>query len=138
MSLWAWGANSHGQLGLGTVTEQEGVPVEVSDYPVVDGARIVGGGGHTLLCDKEGILFATGWNKAGQLGLGHTEVITVFTKVDMVRKITNMAGGWDFSLLLTESGEVFSCGSNAFGQLGSARIKMNKERKYIFYLKEID
>ena len=57
MSLWAWGASSLGQLGLGTVTEQEGVPVEVAEHPVVDGARIVGGGGHTLLCDKEVKLF---------------------------------------------------------------------------------
>ena len=118
MTLFAWGANSHGQLGLGTVSEQEGVPVEVGEHPVHGGVNIVGGGGHTLLCDGEGRLFATGWNKAGQLGLGHTEVVTLFTKVDVVDKITDMAAGWDFSLLLTESGNVFSCGSNSFGQLG--------------------
>eukprot|EP00090_Calanus_glacialis_P002688 TRINITY_DN12012_c0_g1_i2.p1 TRINITY_DN12012_c0_g1~~TRINITY_DN12012_c0_g1_i2.p1 ORF type:complete len:126 (+),score=17.52 TRINITY_DN12012_c0_g1_i2:343-720(+) len=118
MTLFAWGANSHGQLGLGTVSEQEGVPVEVGEPPVLHGVKIVGGGGHTLLRDGEGRLFATGWNKAGQLGLGHTEVITLFTKVDVVDKITDMAAGWDFSLLVTQAGNVFSSGSNSFGQLG--------------------
>ena len=90
---------------------------------------------HTLLCDKEGRLFATGWNKAGQLGLGHTEVVTVFTKVDMSDEITSMTAGWDFSLILSASGEVFACGSNSFGQLGSARISyLNKQHSLWCFL----
>jgi len=122
MTLWAWGANSHGQLGLGTNSEQECVPIEVSDHPDLDQVNIVGGGGHTLLADKGGRLFVTGWNKAGQLGLGHTKETTLFTQVEFQERVELLAAGWDFSLLTTETGDVYSCGSNAFGQLGKAKI----------------
>lgn len=131
MELVAWGANSHGQLGLGTTSEQEGDPVTVKDHPVLDGVEIVGGGGHSLLCDRDGRVFATGWNKAGQLGLGHTEAVTSFTMVDMIEKIISMATGWDFSLLLAECGEVFVAGSNSFGQLGMDDEKMKNVVKFV-------
>ena len=100
MTLLTWGANSHGQLGLGFVSEQESSPVLVTG--VVGGVRvrdIVGGGGHSLLCDNNGHLHVTGWNSAGQLGLGHTDPVCVFTRIKFSGVIRSVAAGWDFSLL---------------------------------------
>lgn len=121
MRLWVWGANNYGQLGLGTFTEQENRPVMVRAPPCDPGdiVRLAGGGGHTLLLDRAGAVYSTGWNSAGQLGLGHTQPVSVFTKVDSIcDKVVEIAAGWDFSIFLTEHGEVFTCGSNSFGQLG--------------------
>jgi len=84
--------------------------------------QIVGGGGHTLMLGHDGSVHGTGWNHVGQLGQGHTDPVTQFTKLDLTfcgdTKIVSLAAGWDFSLLLTEHGDVYSCGSNTFGQLG--------------------
>ena len=110
MTLLTWGANSHGQLGLGLVSEQEASPVPVM-AEVVGGVRdIVGGGGHTLLCDNNGHVFVTGWNSAGQLGLGQTDPVYVFTRIKFSHVITAVAAGWDFSLLLTCMGSYDSRG----------------------------
>ena len=86
-----------------------------------DIVKVVGGGGHTLMLDRAGNVYSAGWNKTGQLGLGHTQpCVSVFTKVDsFCDKIVEIAAGWDFSIFLTEHGEVFTCGNNSFGQLGS-------------------
>ena len=75
--LFGWGANSHGQLGLGHKSEQENRPKHVNCSTVL--CQVSGGGGHTLAVDKDGTLFVCGWNRFGQLGLGHTEDVTVFT-----------------------------------------------------------
>ena len=125
MRLWAWGANNYGQLGLGTCTEQENLPVMVRGLPVDPGdlVRGAGGGGHMLMLDRAGNVYTTGWNNVGQLGLGHTQSVHVFTKIDsFCDKIIEIAAGWDFSIFLTEQGEVFTCGSNAFGQLGNLKF----------------
>ena len=122
MRFWAWGANNYGQLGLGSLTEQENRPVMVRALPLEPGdiVRVAGGGGHTLLLDRAGAVYSSGWNSVGQLGLGHTQPVSVFTKVDsFCDNIVEIAAGWDFSIFLTEHGEVFTCGNNSFGQLGS-------------------
>ena len=130
MTLLTWGANSHGQLGLGLVSEQESSPVAVMGE--MGGVRdIVGGGGHTLLCDNNGHVYVTGWNNAGQLGLGHTNPVYVFTSIKFSHVIRSVAAGWDFSLLLTEGGEVFACGSNSFGQLGVGDSNIRKSSNFI-------
>jgi len=133
MTLVAWGANSHGQLGLGTVSEQEGVPVEVPVGELSTGnvAIIVGGGGHTLLADKEGRLYATGWNNAGQLGLGHKEEVYSFTQVDLKIRVAQLAAGWDFSFVISDSGFVYASGSNSFGQLGVGDTSLKSVEKFV-------
>ena len=120
MSFWVWGANNYGQLGLGTNTEQENVPVQNTLLSIHcdDCRQIAGGGGHTLVLDTGGALHVAGWNLAGQLGLGHETSVNTFTRVNIVENIVAVAAGWDFSLLLSDNGDVFSCGSNSFGQLG--------------------
>ena len=122
MRFWAWGANNYGQLGLGSLTEQENRPVMVRALPLEPGdiVRVAGGGGHTLVRGRAGAVYSSGWNSVCQLVLGHTQPVSVFTKVDsFCDNIVEIAAGWDFSIFLTEHGEVFTCGNNSFGQLGS-------------------
>ncbi|CAH2067228.1 unnamed protein product, partial [Iphiclides podalirius] len=64
MKLWAWGANSHGQLGL-ELSEQVETPTEVPLPQFCHTIKQIScGGGHSLLLDDEGN------GKHGQLGLG--------------------------------------------------------------------
>jgi formylglycine-generating enzyme required for sulfatase activity/alpha-tubulin suppressor-like RCC1 family protein len=68
-SLWAWGRNAEGQLGIGGTTDQ-GIPVRVgadSDWSFVDS-----GYNHSAAIKRDGGLWAWGTNARGQLGDGTT------------------------------------------------------------------
>ncbi|XP_054381819.1 secretion-regulating guanine nucleotide exchange factor isoform X1 [Pongo abelii] len=119
-ALFAWGANSYGQLGLGH-KEDVLLPQQLNDFCKPRSIRrITGGGGHSAVVTDGGDLFVCGLNKDGQLGLGHTEEIPYFTPCKSLFgcPIQQVACGWDFTIMLTENGQVLSCGSNSFGQLG--------------------
>ncbi|XP_023377919.1 secretion-regulating guanine nucleotide exchange factor isoform X8 [Pteropus vampyrus] len=119
-ALFAWGANSYGQLGLGH-KEDVLLPQQLSDFCKPGRVRrITGGGGHSAVVTDGGSLFVCGLNKDGQLGLGHTEDVLYFTPCKSLLgcPIQQVACGWDFTIILTENGQVLSCGSNSFGQLG--------------------
>ncbi len=123
LSLLSWGANSYGQLALGRKSEQEQVPTvaEAAHLNLDDGARMYGGGGHSVVVSAQGTkLWASGWNKRGQLGMGHKEDQYKLTQVPLPEntRVSQVACGWDFTLVATECGKVLGCGSNSFGQLG--------------------
>ena len=46
LSLFAWGANSYGQLGIGRKSEQSETPTELPDPP--PDVEACAGGGHSL------------------------------------------------------------------------------------------
>ena len=48
---------------------------------------VSGGWRHTLAADREGRLFAAGWNKFGQCGVGHNEDVVAPQQVQV-------GGGW--------------------------------------------
>ncbi|KAJ2953823.1 hypothetical protein O0L34_g1451 [Tuta absoluta] len=118
MVLWSWGANSHGQLSVGVVSEQVEVPAIVNteflDQNEVN--QIACGGGHTLLLDKEGRLFSCGWNSKLQAG-NETNAFKRVWELSGI-KFTNIACGWDFSCGVNDTQLLFVWGSNSNGQLG--------------------
>jgi len=118
--FYGWGANNYGQLGAGYNSEQENQPVRIPVPFLPPPVRVVGGGGHTLALGSDGGLFVCGWNRFGQLGLGHTQDVNLFTEnVALKRKVSDCAGGWDFSIILLQhGGGVLAAGSNKFNQLG--------------------
>lgn len=119
------GANSYGQLGLGH-KEDVLVPQLLKDVSCKcqDIKSIAGGGGHSAVITGAGELFVCGHNKAGQLGLNHTEDVLCFTLCTALSGfcVQEVACGWDFTIILGRAGLVLSCGSNAFGQLGVPQI----------------
>lgn len=80
-----------------------------------------------------GSLFAVGYNRCGQLGLGDNIDRNVFTKVHVPKQVTTSSdsgeGGVIFTavsgynrhtIALDDEGNLWSCGSNKYGQLGLA------------------
>jgi alpha-tubulin suppressor-like RCC1 family protein len=65
-NIWAWGANSSGQLGNGNTINQN-QPVQVLGLPsnIVD---VRAGGAHSLALDANGNVWAWGSNSNGQVG----------------------------------------------------------------------
>mmetsp|Transcript_2755 Transcript_2755/g.6777 ORF Transcript_2755/g.6777 Transcript_2755/m.6777 type:complete len:452 (-) Transcript_2755:1266-2621(-) len=113
----SWGANEHGQLGLG-----EDEPEELVKAPkVVLSMRDKGpvqaacGAHHSLIVTEDGSLYGVGWNLCGQLGLGvATDVpVRTFTAVTMptaAGKVIQAAAGHSHSVALTPSGLVYEWG----------------------------
>lgn len=69
-SLWCWGENTCGQLGLGDFRDR--LQPECVRYLWDQGLRVRscdGGQCHTLLSDVDGRAFAMGSNESGALGL---------------------------------------------------------------------
>ncbi|CAH2325682.1 Hypothetical predicted protein [Pelobates cultripes] len=124
--LFSWGANSYGQLGLGS-SNDELLPQPVTHFP--DNKRVItcitGGGGHSAAVTDAGELYVCGQNKDGQLGLNHTDNVPHFSFCSALRsiRVSKVSCGWDFTLILTDNGQVLSCGSNAFSQLGIPQVK---------------
>jgi len=61
-SLWVWGRNNHGQLGLGTIpSTNRPAPVGTTR----DWRAVMAGGSHTMAVKTNDTLWAWGWNNHG-------------------------------------------------------------------------
>ncbi|MBK5276202.1 MAG: hypothetical protein JJE30_14285 [Desulfuromonadales bacterium] len=124
-SLWAWGDNTNGQTGDGTVVPGiVSLPVRiVLPAPLTnnDWSAIAAGGGHSLARKANQTLWAWGFNGAGQIGNGTTIdaraplQLPPLTNSDWVA----VAAGQLQSLALKSDGTLRSWGNNTFGQLGN-------------------
>jgi len=71
-SVWAWGSNNHGELGIGMEAifwTFEPMPTKVMDNAV----SVAAGTGFTLALNTDGGVFGWGFNEFGQLGDGTSE-----------------------------------------------------------------
>ena len=67
-TLWSWGNNSNGQLGIGNTLNQI-IPVQIGTDS--EWKNISAGAFHTLAIKNDGTLWAWGLNSVGQLGIGN-------------------------------------------------------------------
>lgn len=120
-SVWGFGVNTHGQLGTGnTDTSDKPVAAFTTSKIYVDADA---GYDHTLLLDKNGVVWAAGNNDRGQLGIttadGESHIFTrVNVDLGVGEKFVSIAAGNGFSMALTNKGNVYAWGDNTHGQLG--------------------
>ena len=83
--------------------------------------RVDGGWRHTVAATASGV-WAWGWNKFGQLGLGRTADVCTPTAVEALSgegaRMELVSCGWKHTLLVTEAGEFYAMGRGTNGQLG--------------------
>ena len=115
-TVWAWGDNSTGQLGDGTVGINRGTPVQVSGLTNV--LAIAGGGSHTVALKSDGTVWAWGYNYNGQLGDGTTTFRTTPVPVSGLSNVLALAAGSYHTVALKSDGTVWAWGDNRAGQLG--------------------
>lgn len=99
--VFAWGNNSHGELGQGTTSSYSCAAVQVAGVPKI--AKVAAGGYHNLALDQDGKIWAWGWNGSGQLGDG--SLIDRYSPVDIsasgalnVLRISNVRAGFAHSM----------------------------------------
>jgi len=123
---YAWGANSRGQLGDNTLTNNS-LPVAVVNSGALFGKTILAistGSSHSLALCSDGTVVAWGYNIYGQLGDGGTTdssvPVIVTTGGELAGKnVVAVSAGFSHSLALCSDGTVAAWGFNPYGQLGN-------------------
>jgi alpha-tubulin suppressor-like RCC1 family protein len=114
---YAWGYNTHGQLGTGNTTSRSS-PVTVVGG-ITNWSQVSAGTNQSLGLTSTGIAYAWGLNSFGQLGDGTlTSRLSPVTVVGGITNWSRVFAGTQFSLGLTSTGIVYAWGYNFFGQLG--------------------
>jgi alpha-tubulin suppressor-like RCC1 family protein len=114
-SLWAWGANHFGQLGIGSTNLQR-TPAPVGSDS--NWFQVEAGATHTLALKRDGSLWAWGANNVGQLGFGNTNATSVPLRVGGESAWVEIRAGGFFSLARRADGSIWAWGANNNGQLG--------------------
>ena len=115
-SVWAWGLNSNGQLGLGSTTTR-GTPAQVSGLSGV--VQVAAGDVFSLALKSDGTVWAWGGNGSGQLGLGSTVQQTSPVQILSLGNVRAIAAGATHALAVKADGTVWAWGANAGGQVGN-------------------
>ncbi|MEC8024732.1 MAG: Ig-like domain-containing protein, partial [Myxococcota bacterium] len=122
-SVYCWGYNEHGSVGLAGDAPQQttAVPVLLEDgTPLTGGIDLVSGSEHNCVLQADGAALCWGFNWAGQLGNGLPGVYFEPVAVDLsvADGFLELALGTDHSCGVGVDGRVYCWGFNATGQLG--------------------
>jgi len=115
-SLWTWGRNNHGQLGIGNTVNQQ-IPVDIA---AGGWSEVVTCNTQTIALKTDGTLWGWGRNARGQLGTNNT--ISVDSPVQTISGGTNwiqIATGYQQSAGIKSDGTLWLWGRNSEGQLGN-------------------
>ena len=114
-TLWSWGYNGYGELGLGD-TASRSSPVQVGS--LADWVSVGAGGNHLTVVKTDGTLWSCGYNNYGQLGLGDIADRSNLVQVGSLTDWSSIKAGYDHTVAVKTDGTLWSWGHNNYGQLG--------------------
>jgi alpha-tubulin suppressor-like RCC1 family protein len=114
-TLWAWGDNGSGQLGIGNNSSRAN-PVQVGTSN--KWVKVEAGQEHVLALRADGTVWAWGDNANGQLGLG-TQIGPRLTPVQVATNAKEIACGFLSSFYIHTNGDLYAWGANYSAQLGT-------------------
>jgi len=114
-TLWSWGQNGSGQLGLGNTTLYSS-PKQVGSS--VDWSKVYASTQSAFAIKTNGTLWSWGGNSYGQLGLNNTTVYSSPKQVGLLVNWLNISAGYFYAVAIKTDGTLWAWGDNASGQLG--------------------
>jgi len=130
-TVWAWGYNGYGQVGVGNTTSSYYYPRHMRDNSgtyIDDAIDIEAAGaeyGAVHIVRRDGTVWGCGYNGYGQLGMGHESNRVWFYKCVLpdnerfikVKSTGSQARGT--TLFFTKSGKIYGCGHSSYLQTGT-------------------
>lgn len=129
-TVWTWGDNRYGQLGLGQVSYSS-TPIAVGGLTgfvrLATAARnnMLAGGAHNLALNDDGTLWAWGMNFSGQLGDGSTTDRAAPVQVSDMSNVVSLAASSGSSFAVKSDGSLWAWGWNGNGDLGGGFYDSN-------------
>lgn len=114
-TLWGWGQNGDGQLGIGNMISVS-TPIQIGS--LTNWEKIYAGFGISFAIRNDGTLWSWGYNGSGELGIGNTIGKSSMVQVGSLADWKELAPSLDFTLALKNDGTLWSWGGNLYGQLG--------------------
>jgi len=114
-TVWAWGGNSHGELGNNSY-ENSDLPVQVHFLNNV--IAVDAGYGFSLAAKSDGTVWAWGENEYGLGGDANSTQSCVPLQVEGLDDVVSVSAGGSHCLALKSDGTVWAWGDNSSGQLG--------------------
>lgn len=117
-TVWCFGQNSRGQLGLGTPPEADGlVPQQVPGLTGI--TRVDAGALSTCAVGASGRVWCWGTGLQGKLGDGKRQDSRTPVQVANLTGVVRLSVGENHACALTSRGTPYCWGSNRYGQLGT-------------------
>ena len=115
-TLWTWGDNTYGQLGLGDTTNIDS-PVQVGSLTNWD--TISTGGGDFFAARKtDGTIWTWGRNQYGYLGHGNTTSLSSPVQVGSLTSWAEIDAAWGVCYARKTDGTLWAWGANTQGNVG--------------------
>lgn len=115
-TLWGWGDNQFGQLGLKLLNT---IPLPVKeDTNATNWLKISAGSNHSTAIKKDNTLWSWGHNDDGQLGHGDIELRRTATQVGSDMNWSTVSAGFNHTVAIKTDGSLWTWGANGWGQLG--------------------
>ncbi len=118
-TLWAWGKNTNGQLGDGTVISKSS-PIQIGS--LTDWRTVVCGQDHMIAVKTDGTLWACGDNWGGQLGDGTTIQKSSPIQIGSLTNWEQISCGYAGSMAVKTDGTLWGWGSSGY-HIGSGTVE---------------
>ncbi|WP_181368938.1 RCC1 domain-containing protein [Flavobacterium pallidum] len=118
-TLWTWGWNGFGQLGLGNTTNVT-TPVKVGSatWKMVSMGTESTSSAYAMAIQTNGTLWAWGGNGQGELGIGNTVQQNSPVQVGTATNWKYVYAGLNHTVAIKTDGTMWAWGRNIYGQLG--------------------
>ena len=110
--VWAFGQNTHGQLGFGKLCESVREPRMCKSLKGIPVCAITCGSSHSLVLSSTGVIYAAGNNEQGQLGLDERRDYPMFTPIQKMASVfmVQVAAFGCYSAAIDEYGTLYVWG----------------------------
>ena len=133
-TVFAWGQNTYGAIGINNVTTPQTTPVQVlglggSGY--LTGIKAIAGGWyHSMALKSDGTVWTWGYNLYGQIGIDNVttpqttpvQVLGVGASGYLTGVVAIAKGVFFHSMALKSDGRIFTWGRNNSGELGDGTV----------------